>query len=84
METFRALLVVDAEKFSGHRDRELRGVHMEIRRVLKEACTRSGLGETWANVKFMESTGDGVLAALPHEAIPALAGLRSSGTCRTS
>lgn len=72
MENYRALLVVDAEKFSAHRDAELVTVHLEIRRVLAAACADSGLGEAWRNVRFMESTGDGILAALPHESIPAL------------
>lgn len=72
MEAFRALLVVDAEKFSSHRDADLPGLHMEIRRVLADACRESGLGETWEHVRFMESTGDGVLAVLPLEAARAL------------
>jgi hypothetical protein len=72
MEQFRALLVVDAEKFSAHRDKQLADVHLQIRHVLQEACTASGLGETWRATRFMESTGDGILAALPHESIPAL------------
>ena len=72
MEQFRALLVVDAEKFSAHPDADLPDVHLEIRRVLAQACRASGLGEVWANARFMQSTGDGVLAALPHEASAAL------------
>ncbi|HEU5155843.1 MAG TPA: hypothetical protein VFU43_02530 [Streptosporangiaceae bacterium] len=72
MEGFRVLLVVDAEKFSSHRDAELRDVHMEIRRVLAAACASSGLGETWRAIRFVESTGDGLLAALPYEAAPKL------------
>ncbi|XRQ11325.1 hypothetical protein ACN3XK_10695 [Actinomadura welshii] len=72
MEEFRAVLVVDAEKFSAHRDAELPEVHLEIRRVLAAACESSGLGELWAGVRFKESTGDGLLAVLPHEAVPAL------------
>ena len=72
MEAFRALLVVDAEKFSAHPDAKLPDVHLEIRRVLAVACAESGLGETWENVRFMESTGDGVLAALPLDAARAL------------
>ncbi|TYB48125.1 hypothetical protein [Actinomadura chibensis] len=72
MEAFRALLVVDAERFSAHRDVDLRTVHRKIRRVLQVACQGSGLGETWENVRFMESTGDGILAILPLEAAPAL------------
>jgi hypothetical protein len=72
VEAFRALLVVDAEKFSAHRDTELPDVHMEIRHALAKACAESGLGETWNAVRFLESTGDGVLAVLPHEASAAL------------
>lgn len=72
MEGFRALLVVDAERFSSHRDVELRDVHMEIRHVVAAACASSGLDETWRDVRFMESTGDGLLAALPYKAAPRL------------
>ncbi|MFC5744219.1 hypothetical protein [Actinomadura rugatobispora] len=72
MEQFRALLVVDAEKFSAHPDKKLPDVHLEIRRVLGKACQASGLGEAWENAQFKESTGDGVLAALPHESSAAL------------
>jgi hypothetical protein len=72
VEAFRALLVVDAEKFSTHRDSELRDIHMEIRHVLAAACAGSGLGEIWQAVRFMESTGDGVLAILPHESVSRL------------
>ncbi|QKG20034.1 hypothetical protein [Actinomadura verrucosospora] len=72
MEEFRAVLVTDAEKFSAHRDVELAEVHMEIRRVLAEAFDRSGLGEAWEEARFKQSTGDGILAALPVEAGRAL------------
>ncbi|MEU8121055.1 hypothetical protein AB0C21_20290 [Spirillospora sp. NPDC049024] len=72
MEQYRAVLVVDAEKFSAHRDADLPDVHLEIRRVLAAACAESGLGQAWDDVRFMESTGDGILAVLPHEAVPAL------------
>ncbi|MGH3244061.1 MAG: hypothetical protein ACRDNL_27030 [Spirillospora sp.] len=72
MEAFRALLVVDAEKFSTHRDAQLPDLHLEIRRALAVACQESGLGDTWENVRFAESTGDGVLAVLPLDAVRAL------------
>ncbi|MFD0856306.1 hypothetical protein ACFQ07_28965 [Actinomadura adrarensis] len=74
MEQFRALLVVDAERFSAHPDVKLPDLHMEIRHALAEACHASGggLGEAWENARFMESTGDGVLAVLPHELSAAL------------
>lgn len=74
MEQFRALLVVDAEKFSTHPDARLPDLHMEIRQVLARAChaSENGLGEAWENARFMESTGDGVLTILPFESSPAL------------
>ncbi|RKS76543.1 hypothetical protein BZB76_1899 [Actinomadura pelletieri DSM 43383] len=72
MDDFRAVLVVDAERFSAHRDVDLPDVHKEIREVLAVACADSGLRGIWDNVKFKESTGDGILAVLPHEAVPAL------------
>ncbi|WP_242903330.1 hypothetical protein [Actinomadura terrae] len=72
METFRALLVVDAERFSAHTDAQLPGLHMAIRRALGAAFDRSGLAEAWSSVRFVESTGDGILAILPHEVAPRL------------
>ncbi|WP_067453484.1 hypothetical protein [Actinomadura macra] len=72
MESFRALLVVDAEKFSAHSDVQLPRLHLEIRRVLAVAFEESGLGDTWKAARFVQSTGDGVLAVLPHEAVSRL------------
>ncbi|MFI7534952.1 hypothetical protein [Streptosporangium sp. NPDC049376] len=72
MEKYGALLTVDAEKFSRHRDVDLPHLHMEIRRALSAACTACGLAETWESARFKESTGDGILAVLPGEAIPTL------------
>ncbi|MFD0890043.1 hypothetical protein ACFQ08_36335, partial [Streptosporangium algeriense] len=72
MEKYGALLTVDAEKFSRHRDADLPHLHMEIRRALATACTACGLGEAWESARFKESTGDGVLAVLPGETIPTL------------
>jgi hypothetical protein len=72
MQKYRALLTVDAEKFSSHRDADLPRLHMEIRHALITACAASGLAEAWASVRFLESTGDGLLAVLPDTAIPLL------------
>ncbi|MBT2210773.1 hypothetical protein [Actinomadura sp. NEAU-AAG7] len=72
METFRALLVVDAERFSAHSDVQLPVLHMEIRRALGAAFDRSGLAQAWGSVRFVESTGDGILAILPHDITPRL------------
>lgn len=72
MPSFQTLLVVDAEGFSRHRDAELPGLHTEIRRVLACACELSGLSQAWENVRFMQSTGDGILAVLPQAAMVSL------------
>lgn len=69
---FRSLLVVDAEGFGKHRDKQLPALHTEIREALDAACEASGLGEVWRAADFRQSTGDGVLALLPHEATAAL------------
>jgi hypothetical protein len=71
-ETMHSLLVVDAEGFSRHRDADLPGLHTEIRSAVAAACERSGLGHTWQTAPFLQSTGDGVLAVLPLEAIESL------------
>ncbi|HEX6467703.1 MAG TPA: hypothetical protein VF069_01310 [Streptosporangiaceae bacterium] len=72
MAAFCVLLVVDAEKFSAHRDAEPRDVHMAIREVLDEALKASDLVETWQAARFVENTGDGILAMLPAESAPRL------------
>lgn len=65
MPSLHTLFVVDAEGFSRHRDAELPDLHTEIREAIARACEHSGLGETWQTVRFLQSTGDGVLAVLP-------------------
>ncbi|RFU40628.1 hypothetical protein DZF91_16160 [Actinomadura logoneensis] len=69
---FRSLLVVDAAGFSRHPDARLPALHTEIRAALDAACEASGLGDLWRAADFRQSTGDGVLALLPHEATAAL------------
>jgi hypothetical protein len=70
--SFRGLLVVDAEGFSRHRDAELPGLHAEIRHAVECACERSGLHDTWQDARVVQSTGDGLFAVLPHDAMVAL------------
>jgi hypothetical protein len=72
MAAFRVLLVVDAEKFSAHGNSELRDVYLAIREVLDEALKSSDLVETWRAARFVENTGDGILAVLPAEMAPRL------------
>jgi hypothetical protein len=63
----RTLLVVDAEGFSRHRDVQLPSIHTEIRRAVEIASERSGLA--WDSVRLLQSTGDGLLAILPLDAM---------------
>jgi hypothetical protein len=70
--SFRALLIVDAEGFSRHRDVELAGLHTEIRRAVECACERSGLRDRWQGVRVLQSTGDGLFAVLPYDAMVSL------------
>jgi hypothetical protein len=66
------LLVVDAEGFSRHQDADLPVLHTEIRSTVGSACERSGLGHDWQTTPVLQSTGDGLFAVLPQEAIRSL------------
>ena len=72
MPSIRTLLVVDTEGFTRHRDVDLPGLHVEMRRAVETACERSGLADAWKAVRFLQSTGDGVLAVLPLDAMTRL------------
>jgi hypothetical protein len=78
---FRALLTVDAEGYTRNRDAELPGLHTKIRYAVECACEQSGLGEAWRGVRFLQSTGDGLLAVLPYDAA-ALLIYHSPTACR--
>jgi hypothetical protein len=67
--SIRGLVVVDAEGFSRHRDAQLPSLHTEIRRAVAGACERSGLRGSWQGARVLQSTGDGLFAVLPHEAL---------------
>lgn len=69
MPSIRTLLVVDTEGFTRHRDVDLPGLHVEMRRAVESACERSGLADAWKAVRFLQGTGDGVLAVLPLDAM---------------
>jgi hypothetical protein len=70
--SFRGLLVIDAEGFSRHPDAELPRLHEEIRHAAAQACERSELRAAWEGARVLQSTGDGLFAVLPHEAVTAL------------
>ncbi|GIE27436.1 hypothetical protein Ait01nite_004810 [Actinoplanes italicus] len=60
-----AILVVDAEKFSRHDDRQQDELARLIPEVLEDACHRCGLEELWEQRMFPDSTGDGYLIGFP-------------------
>jgi hypothetical protein len=68
----RTLLVVDTEGFTRHRDVDLPGLYVEMRRAVATACERSGLADAWKAVRFVQGTGDGVLAVFPLDAMTQL------------
>ncbi|GAA3952285.1 hypothetical protein GCM10023085_38520 [Actinomadura viridis] len=72
MPSMQSLLVVDTKGFSGHPDAVLPILHTEMRDALSQACEHSGLGEAWKAARFQQSTGDGVLALLPLDAMEQL------------
>ncbi|MDX6742812.1 hypothetical protein [Actinocorallia sp. A-T 12471] len=72
MDKHRALVTVDAEQFSAHPGALQPDLHMAIRRTVAEACGRAGLADAWGAARFLQSTGDGLLAVLPAETLPAL------------
>lgn len=69
---FHALLTVDTEGFSRNRDVELPGLHTEIRHAVECACERSGLRDVWQGASVLQSTGDGLFAVLPYDAMVSL------------
>ena len=72
MPPIRTLLVVDTEGFTRHRDVDLPGLYVEMRRAVATACERSGLADAWKAVRFVQGTGDGVLAVFPLDAMTQL------------
>jgi hypothetical protein len=69
LPSIRTLLVVDTEGFTRNRDVDLPGLYVEMRHAVKTACERSGLADEWKAIRFLQGTGDGVLAAFPLDAM---------------
>jgi hypothetical protein len=69
---FHALLSIDAEGYSKNPDIVLPTLRTTLLQVTEQALARSGLIETWRSLSVNQSTGDGFLAILPRDTIPAL------------
>jgi hypothetical protein len=66
------LLMVDAERFSGHPDASLPDLHKEIRAALDTAAERAGLDAEWRAAQLTQSTGDGLFVVLRYESAATL------------
>jgi hypothetical protein len=68
----RAVLVVDAERFSKVPSAQQSPLNATIENVLDAAFARAGLAEAWADRRFSTHTGDGYVVGLPVEWLPQL------------
>ncbi len=64
MPPYRAVLVVDAEKYSRTSSVHQKILHTELFEVLEWAFAHSGLEEQWRTASFAQSTGDGYLVGV--------------------
>jgi hypothetical protein len=69
---FHGLLCVDTEGFSRHPDAQLPDLYAKMRAAAERAFDQAGLLDTWRSLRVDQTTGDGFLAIVPHDAIPAL------------
>lgn len=72
MPSYRAILAVDAEKFSRNPSASLPDLSATIITVLGEAMARCGLDSVWQDRRAGQSTGDGYLLGTPPENLPGL------------
>ncbi|MDS1269644.1 hypothetical protein RIF23_04985 [Lipingzhangella sp. LS1_29] len=72
MPTYRAVLAVDAEKYSRASSRHQRLLNQCLLDSLGEAFNRSGLAEQWRTAAFPQHTGDGYLVGVEPPYLPLL------------
>lgn len=72
MPPYRAVLAVDAEKYSRTSSYNQHILSNTIRDALAEAFHGSGLEDLWENASFPQSTGDGYVVGVPPEHLPLL------------
>ena len=71
---YRAVLAVDARNFSGLDSRGMQQVNAEIPPVLAQALSASNVSAHWERRMFGQHTGDGYVAGMDPEVLPALVG----------
>lgn len=71
---YRAVLAVDARDFSSNTSKNMQEINADIQQVLAEALSTIGLSAHWELRAFPQHTGDGYVAGLNPEVLPALVG----------
>ncbi len=71
---YRAVLAVDARDFSSHTSKRMQEINADIQQVLAQALSAIGLSARWEQRAFPQHTGDGYVAGLDPEVLPALVG----------
>ncbi|RNL72239.1 hypothetical protein EBF04_17055 [Streptomyces sp. I6] len=71
---YRAVLAVDAKDFSSHTSKRMQEINADIQQVLAQALSAIGLSARWEQRAFPQHTGDGYVAGLDPEVLPALVG----------
>lgn len=71
---YRAVVAVDARDFSSLPSRGMQQVNQDIRSLLSVAMSSIGLSSSWEQRSFGQHTGDGYVAGVDPEYLPALVG----------
>lgn len=71
---YRAVVAVDARDFSSLSSGGMQQVNHDIRSLLSEAMSTIGLSSSWEQRYFGQHTGDGYVAGVGPEYLPALVG----------
>jgi hypothetical protein len=74
LPSYRAVVVVDMENYSGHRGAEHPKLTEMIPLVLERTLDRAGFKALWEERLFPDSTGDGYAVGFPAERLPVLVG----------
>ncbi|MEU1898468.1 hypothetical protein ABZ512_08810 [Nocardiopsis dassonvillei] len=71
---YRAVVAVDARDFSSLNSSGMQQINQDIRALLSEAMSTIGLSSSWERRYFGQHTGDGYVAGVSPECLPALVG----------
>ncbi|AXK35751.1 hypothetical protein DVA86_27075 [Streptomyces armeniacus] len=71
---YRAVLAVDARNFSALNSKDMQQVNSDIPPLLAEALSASNVSAHWERRMFGQHTGDGYVAGMDPEVLPALVG----------